>query len=1047
MKRLSSVTLLAILLACAAMVTAPPAAAQTVTTGSMGGTIEDQHGGRLPGVTVVAVHTTTGTSYQTVSQADGRFSILNVRVGTYVVKATLSGFKDSELKDVIISLGEERTVLFKLELASVSTEITVTAEATPINVTSAGTGGNVSNIVKEALPTITRSITDIVRTNVYFNPMGHNEDTPIASVAGRSQRYNSLQIDGAVNNDLFGLAAGAGVPGGNAATQPISLDAIQELQLVVSPYDVRQSGFSGGGINAITKTGTNTIRGTAFVFGRNQKWVGKNINNQAISKFSDYQTGFSLGGPIVRNKVFFFGTFDMQRRDTPSGFSVGQTGVPFAPGREPDVDRFLNILRTRYDYDIGPNARDEFIRQQNNDKFFARADFNLGRSQLTIRHNFINAYSDNGFPSATTYVFPDGFHRFNSETNSTVGQITTRFASGVNEARVALTRVRDSRDPDFSPEPFPQVSVSLAAGGGLQAATLRAGLDGPSQANQLDQDILEITDDYTRIMGSHQITLGTHNEFFKFRNLFINGANGTWNFTSLDNFELGLANGFTHTFSNTPDPLQPAKFKVNHMTFYAGDQWRVHPRWTVTYGTRVDVTRFPDKPTANPVAVENFGFATDEVPNNTVWSPRAGFNWDRKGTGREQIRGGFGLFAGRTPYVWISNQYGTTGVDFTRLSVSNLPASSLLTFVPDPNNQPTSLAGVTPATNEIDLIHPDFKYPSILRGNLAYDRELPLGLYGTVEFLWSSTVNDVRYENLNLRQTGALALDGRPVFARNVVPTLNDVILLTNTDDGGSWSFATEVRRPFSNGLFVNVSYLYGEAETVMDGIRDQALSNWFNVYVPGDPNHPPLTRSDYDPGHRFTITASYDIRIGRGYTANASVFYSGQSGRPYTLLFGTPPTGSQNLNGDQQNLNDNLYLPTSTDQINYTNGTYADLLLFMQREECTARQIGQIMERNSCRAPWINTLDARFAFNLPVRRVRAEITLDILNLINLFDSKGGQFQYAMFNDILAVAPTVTNGVLTTYNLGTITSPTFQKYTRSDLRSRWQMQLGGRVRF
>jgi hypothetical protein len=610
--------------------------------------------------------------------------------------------------------------------------------------------------------------------------------------------------------------------------------------------------------------------------------------------------------------------------------------------------------------------------------------------------------------------------------------------------------VRDSRDREFSPEPFPQVSVTLAAGGGLQAATLRAGLDGPSQANQLDQDILEITNDYTRIMGSHQITLGTHNEFFKFRNLFINGFNGTWTFSSLDNFEQGLANGFTHTFSNTSNPLQPAKFKVNHMTFYAGDQWRVHPRWTVTYGTRVDVTRFPDKPSANPVAVDNFGLRTDEVPNNVLWEPRAGFNWDRRGTGREQIRGGFGFFAGRTPYVWISNQYGNTGVDFTRLSVSNL--ATPIPFVADPNNQPTNLTGVTPARNEIDLIDPDFKYPSILRGNLAYDRELPLGMFGTFEFLWSSTVNDIRYENLNLRRTGTLTPDGRPIFARDVVPTLNDVILLTNTDEGSSWSFATEVRRPFSNGFFVNASYLYGESKTIMDGIRDQALSNWGNVYVPGDPNHPPLTRSDYDPGHRFTVTASYDIRIGRGYTATASVFYSGQSGRPYTLLFGTPPQGSQNLNGDQQNLNDNFYLPTLADSfpngpINYANGNYQDLNLFMQREECTARQIGRIMERNSCRAPWINTLDARFAVGLPVRRVRAEITLDILNLINLFDPKGGQFQYAQFNDILAVAPTVTNGGITSYNLGTITSTSFQRFVRSDLRSRWQMQLGGRVRF
>ena len=203
--------------------------------------------------------------------------------------------------------------------------------------------------------------------------------------------------------------------------------------------------------------------------------------------------------------------------------------------------------------------------------------------------------------------------------------------------------MRESRDPEFSPEAFPFVSVTTRRRRRSPAATLRAGLDGPSQANQLDQDILEITNDYTRIMGSHQITLGTHNEFFKFRNLFINGFNGTWNFTSLDAFEQGLANGFTHTFSNTSDPLQPARFKVNHMGFYAGDQWRLAPRWTVTYGTRVDVTRFPDKPSVQPGRRSTTSAcATDEVPNNVLWSPRAGFNWDRKGTGREQIRGGSG---------------------------------------------------------------------------------------------------------------------------------------------------------------------------------------------------------------------------------------------------------------------------------------------------------------------------------------------------------------------------------------------------------------------
>ena len=265
-----------------------------------------------------------------------------------------------------------------------------------------------SNAVKEALPTISRSLTDIVRTNVYFNPMGHNEDTPIASVAGRSQRYNSLQIDGAVNNDLFGLAAGAGVPGGNAATQPISLDAIQEIQLLVSPYDVRQSGFSGGGINAITKTGTNAVHGTAFCLrprpelGRQGREQRRGVEVQRLPDGLQHRRSDRHA-----TRAFFFGTFDSQRRDTPSGFSVGGTGVPFAPGREADVDRFLNILRTQLRLRHRcPTPRTSSRASRTTTRSSCGRDFNMGRSQLTFRHNYVNAYSDNGFPTATLVRLP-----------------------------------------------------------------------------------------------------------------------------------------------------------------------------------------------------------------------------------------------------------------------------------------------------------------------------------------------------------------------------------------------------------------------------------------------------------------------------------------------------------------------------------------------------------------------------------------------------------------------------------------------------------------
>jgi Carboxypeptidase regulatory-like domain len=1051
MKLLKNVTLYASLVLCAALVSAAPAAAQAITTGNIVGSVVDPQGGLLPGATVVATHTATGTTYQAVTQGDGRFSILNVRIGSYGIKATMNGFKDQELKDVPVGLGEDRSVSFKLNLASVSETIVVSAEAPPVNTMQAGAVGNISNAVKESLPTISRSITDIARTNVYFNPMGLNDDAPVTSVAGRSQRYNSFQIDGAVNNDLFGLAAGGGTPGGNAGTQPISFDAVQELQLVVSPYDVRQSGFSGGGINAVTKSGSNEMHGTAYLFGRNQKWVGDGVLKRPISNFKDQQGGASLGGKIVSNKAFYFANVDFGRKTTPSGFSVdGSSGVSF--GNEALVDQFLGILKNTYGYDLGPNAKKEYPRATNSNKVFVRADFNIGHGQLTVRHNYVDALNDVGTQSSTLFFFQDGFYRFASKTNSTVAQYNSRFSTGVNEFRVALTRVREHRDPEPGfPGLFPNTTVTL-----LGSTQVRVGRETFSGANQLDQNIVELTDDYTKVMGKHQITLGTHNEFFKFRNLFIRDFFGNYTFNSIDLFQQGLAQGFAHSFSATSDPLLAAAFTVSHSGFYAGDQWRLHSKLTLTYGMRADFVRYPDRPNANPIVPANFtndggtALHTDVVPNNTLYSPRVGFNWAMNAEASEQIRGGVGIFAGRTPYVWISNQYGNTGIDFTRISIGTA-AANRIPFIKDPNAQytnPATIGGATAAiaTNEIDLVDPNFKYPSVIRGNLAYDRRLPMGLYATAEVLYAATVNDVRYENLNLQQIRTLAIDGRPVYARNKVPTLGDVLLLTNTTQGDSWTVSADVKRPFRSGLFVDFGYLYGQSTSVMDGTRDQAVSVWGNAYTAGNPNNPVLGRSDYDPGHRVNLTVTYDAPLGKGFTSTLSLFYSGQSGRPYTLLWGSgASTGS--VNGDVQNFNDILYLPTATDNLVYTNGTYADLARFLNNHECTASQIGKIMERNSCRSPWSTTLDARIAIGLPFKKTKSEITLDIINLANLMDTNSGVFRYANFNDIAPVSATAQNGVVTGMNLATLNSASFSEFTIGDLRSRWQLQLGARVRF
>ena len=1015
------------------------ASAQTVTTGSISGVVMDAQGAVLPGATITAVHTPTGTSYEGVTDAGGRYNILNVRVGPYDISATMSGFRGEKQQAVVVKLGEQATLDFKLQVASVTETVEVRGESLIIDPSRAGTADSVSRATIENLPTISRSLVDMARISPYFNPMGLNEDPLAVSVAGRNNRYNNVQIDGAVNNDVFGLAA-SGTPGGQTETQPISLDAIQELQLLVSPYDVRQGGFSGGGINAITRSGTNRFSGTGYFFGRNQDLVGKGITDTKIAEFKHQQFGGSVGGPIIQNKAFFFGNLDYDRRDNPSGISVSTSGQTF--GREAEIDRFRSILQDKYGYD--PGGKEEFIRTINSNKLFLRADLNVSaKHQLTVRHNFNDSLNDIGRPTTGTYFMPDAFYQIKNKTNSSVVQLNSTYGTAVNEARVTYQRIRDRRagQPDED-RPFPFVSVTLSSG------SVRAGRENFSTANELDQDVFEFTDDFTLLKGNHTLTVGTHNEFFKFRNLFIRDSFGNYTFDSLDLFEQGLAQAYSYSFSLTSDPLQSARFNVRQFGFYVGDQWKPRNDFTLTLGLRADIPTFPDRPTRNPLTEEELGLRTDEVPGGVLWSPRAGFNYALSDDGREQVRGGFGLFAGRTPYVWLSNQYGNTGNEFQRISLSrNTTTPRMIPFSPDVNAQPTNFGATT---NEIDLIDPDYKYPSLIRGNLAYDRALGFQyMVGTVEFLYSKNINDIKYQNLNLTQTGTRP-DGRPVYALNAVPGISDLIFLTNSDEGDAWSLAFKVERPFRDRFFANVSYLYGRSRSILDGTSSQAASNWGNAYVPGDPNNPPLTRSNFDPGHRITASGSYQVPMPAGFTATASVFYSGQSGRPWSALYGN------DYNGDGRSStssNDLLYIPASADEgYVFTRGTFEDLMTFVNSEQCLSDYIGKTHERNVCRAPWQNTLDFKFNLGLPIKRAKVELTWDVLNLLNLIDSESGIIEYANFNDLLVVRPSVSSAGVVTYDLrnfvvnGVVQTPN-EQFTRNDLASRWQMQFGARIRF
>jgi len=1013
-----------------------PAGAQT--TGVLSGTAVDQSGAVLPGVGITAVHTPTGTTYTSVTDTQGRFEIPNVRVGgPYSVTASLSGFKDQVQQGLSVKLGDDAHVAFKLEVQSVSETVTVTAEANPlINPGRTGAASNVYKETIESLPTISRSFNDFARLNPHFQTDAGRGGLV---VSGKNYRYNSIQIDGAVNNDLFGLSS-TGAPGGQAGTNPISLDAIQEIQLVVAPYDVRQGGFTGGGINAVTRSGSNSFHGTGYWFYRNNDMVGDGPLDKPLGEFSNKQYGASLGGPILKDRAFFFVTAEQTKRTAPSGFSVGGTGFDFKSQAE--VQRIHDVLASKYGFD--PGGLQEFTYARDSDKIFGRLDFNLAKNhQLIVRHNYIKGADDNfGSLSATTYSLPNTSYKFTSKTNSTVAQLNSTFGSRkYNELRVVYTRIRDIRDV---PQRFPAVQVFLANGNSVLAGT-----EVSSQANSLNQDSFELTDDFTFYKGSHAITVGTHNEFFKFENLFTQALYGQYVFNSVDFLDQGLAQGFTHNFSRTSDPLERAKFSVRQWGFYVGDQWRARPNVTLTLGARLDLPRFGDKPLANPRTQQLFGFQTDVVPSPTQFSPRLGFNWNATGDGKNQVRGGIGIFTGRTPYVWLSNQFSGTGVQFARLSITR-NAANRIPFVANPDNQPTQVGNVGgAASNEYALVDPDFKFPSVLRYNLAYDRDLGWGgLIATAEFLYADTIQEILYNNVNLTPTGSTAFDGRPTFKR-VDSATSAAYLLTNTTQGRSWTATFKVERPFRKNLYWSASYLYNDTTAVNDGTSSTAGSQFGNNPVPGNPNDPPVTLSNYSTGHRANLALSYTFKIFRGVETTVSGFYNGQSGLPFKYIFAAG--GTNDVNGDASVgtagfPDDLLYVPRSADEVVVQGGTWDQLNAFIEGDEGLRKHRGQIVSRNATRLDWRNRVDFRLAFGIPAGKAKVELTADVENFLNLFDKKNGQVFEEFFPGLAPVNLAGYQGGKPIYQLR-FTASTFTKGSFIDLASRWQAQLGARIRF
>ncbi|HEX8169737.1 MAG TPA: carboxypeptidase regulatory-like domain-containing protein [Thermoanaerobaculia bacterium] len=1032
-----------------------------LTTGNLAGTVVGSDGSALPGVTIEAVHVPTGTRYSDVSGANGRFLIPNVRVGgPYRVTANLEGFRPFTSDNVNVALGNTTEVAVTLQLAAVTESITVTADTDPIiNPNRTGSTSTVSEQTIETLPTVNRSLQDFARTNPYFRVDPTDVTATRVNVAGRNNRYNSIQIDGAVNNDLFGLAD-TGTPGGQTDAQPISLDAIEQLQLVLSPYDVRQGGFTGGGINAVTRSGTNDWKGSVFGSKRSQDLVGEGPLDVEYKEFKHDQYGGRLGGPILHDRLFFFATGEFNRRNAPTGASAG--GDASTQFRNPaEAARVSELLRSRYNYDPGPLTDIQLV--TDSDTFFGRLDWNAGnKNQVTLRHNYVDATRDiSGTRTEARFTFPTAQYVQLDKTNSTVLQVNSILsANAFNEGRVNFTTIRDLRQ---TPIAFPAVEI----GGANQNATITAGTERFSGANALDQDILEVTDDFTWTRGAHTLVFGTHNEFFDFKNLFLSDVYGAYFFgaapgqtnnlaTAMANFEANRPTEYRITFATGADPRRATSFGAAQLGLYVNDSWRLSNQLTLSLGLRADRPSFPDTPSANPVAVSALGYRTDVTPSEKiVWSPRIGFNWNPHFGGNQQVRGGVGVFAGRTPFVWISNVYAGTGIEQVSLTCRLADNCPVPAFNPDPSAQPTNL-GAAGAT-VLDLMDPDFEFPRVARATLGYDRDLFWGIRGTIEGVYSKTLQDVFYYNVRYRQAGVNPIDNRPTYTP-VTPQVADAFLVSNTSKGFDKTATIQLTRPFSHGVTAGMSYAYQDAKSAFDATSSRGQSNWRFRHTQGDIFQDDPSNSAFEIEQRMNAWVTYDFRTGP-LTHGVGFFYNMQAGRPFSMLQGN------DANNDLNASNDLLYVPAQGQVIyQFSNGSTTRTI---NGQTQTAEQVftqfmkrfgydpyaGRIVDRYEFQEPWNRELDFHYELGFALFGTETSVTFDVLNALNLIDKDYGTVRsIANQNTTIATIqaqrdPATGKPIYRESGVDRWNADTLFTLGTNDIRSRWQGRLGVRFTF
>jgi outer membrane receptor protein involved in Fe transport len=1029
-----------------------PVVAQ-VTNSSISGTVKSATNEALVGATVTATHQPTGTVFRTIAQQGGIFNIVNmIPGGPYKVEVSFAGFETFNQTELFLSLGENTRIDASLNSRGNLQEVVVTGTGSVRRKTGAST--SISKQQIESLPTLSRSLSDLTR----ITPQANGN-----SFGGASNRFNNITIDGAVNNDVFGLS-GNGTPGGQANTTPISLDAIQEVQVVLAPYDITYGNFTGAGINAVTRSGTNKFNGSAYHFFRNESIVGKDpIARTEAANFSNKQYGIRLGGPIIKNKLFFFVNGDLSRIVQPTIYNAGEPGALLTKQEAQDI---VDTLKKRYSYDAG--TIDAYDAQTQSDKLFGRIDWNISdKHRLTVRHNYIKAFDDNISRSPTLFRFGNNAYRFNNKQNTSVAELRSRLSTKLsNNLILSRQTIRDFRTTYGQLFPFIEISKGTSNNG------IQAGSERSSVANELDQDIFEITDNLKIFQGKNTFTIGTHNEFFKFRNLFINNNNGRWTFANIAAFYANTPRQVQVTYSNVPgDPKPSARFNAAQFGVYAQDEIQFTPKFRLTVGLRADMPGVKDEPAFNKIVDSTFKsqYSTSFIPNKQLlWSPRVGFNYDVEGDRSLIIRGGLGIFTGRVPFVWISNQFSNNGV---LLNTINISSPTVINggkgFEPDLAKQ--SSVGTPGRTFEVNLIDKDFKFPQVFRLNLATDIRLPGDIMATFEGIYSKTINNIFYTDVNLSPPAGVVdptynngADKRIAYSsstsaggRRLNPNITNAILLSNTNEGYSYNLTAQFSKTWKH-VYASIAYNHNDATDRNSGASSTALSNWEFVQVVGNPNDPHLATSNYALTHRISAVLALNFNYAKYFKTSLALFYSGNSGQKYTYLV------NGDLNVDGRFGNDLLYVPRDASEIKFIDFLNSDNTVrftaaqqaiafqnFIDNDKYLSKRRGQYVERNQNNTPWEHIVDMRlaqdFILNVGNNQHAFQLTFDVFNLTALLSNDWGR-QFSVGNQASSILTTVnrTSGAFQGkgYNFTVGQNP-----WNLNFGSRYQGQIGLRYTF